>query len=215
MRVVIADDALLIREGLSRILTAAGIDVVELATDVDSLVRAVAVVAPDVAIVDVRMPPTFSDEGLAAARRLAVEYPRVGVLVLSQYAEPGYAMSLLEEAPARRGYLLKDRVTDPDVLVGALYRIHAGETVVDPVVVEAAVGNPAARRRLSVLSEREREVLAGMAAGLTDRGICDRLVLSPKTVSTHIAHIFTKLELPSTGSDNRRVHAVLRYLQGG
>jgi DNA-binding NarL/FixJ family response regulator len=215
VRVVIADDALIVREGLARVLAAAGVEVVEQVADVEGLMRSVARYRPEVAVVDIRMPPTFRDEGLVAANRLAVEQPTLGVLVLSQYAEPAYAASLLEQAPNRRGYLLKDRITHPDSLIGALYRIAAGETVVDPQVVDEAVSTPAADRRLAPLTPREREVLRCLAAGLTDRGICQTLFLSPKTVATHIAHIFTKLDLPDSVNDNRRVHAVLAYLEHG
>ena len=215
MRVVIADDSLIIREGLARVLTSAGIDVLDLVGDVESLIRSVALYRPDVAIVDIRMPPTFRDEGLVAGHRLSVEHPSVAVLVLSQYSEPSYAASLLEQVPNGRGYLLKDRITNRDSLIGALYRIAAGETVVDPEVVDRAVTNPAADRRLARLTAREREVLRCLAAGLTDRGICQALFLSPKTVATHVAHIFTKLDLPDSSNDNRRVHAVLAYLERG
>jgi DNA-binding NarL/FixJ family response regulator len=215
VRVVIADDALIVREGLARVLAAAGVEVVDQVADVEGLMRSVAQHGLDVAIVDVRMPPTFRDEGLVAANRLAVEQPTLGVLVLSQYAEPAYAAALLEQAPNRRGYLLKDRITHRDSLIGALYRIAAGETVVDLEVVDEAVSTPAADRRLAPLTPREREVLRCLASGLTDRGICQALFLSPKTVATHIAHIFSKLDLPDSANDNRRVHAVLAYLERG
>jgi DNA-binding NarL/FixJ family response regulator len=177
--------------------------------------RSIARHRPDIAIVDIRMPPTFRDEGLVAANRLAIEQPALGVLVLSQYGEPTYAASLLEQTPSRRGYLLKERITHRDTLVGALYRISAGETVVDPEVVDKAVSTPAADRRLAPLTSRELEVLRCLASGLTDRGICEVLYLSPKTVATHVAHIFMKLDLPDSANDNRRVHAVLAYLEHG
>ena len=212
---MIADDSLIVREGLTRLLTTAGVDVVDMVAEVDSLMRSVRLHQPDVAIVDIRMPPNFSDEGLVAANRLAAEHPNVGVLVLSHYAEPSYAASLLEQAPNGRGYLLKERITNRDTLIGALYRIEAGETVVDPEVVDKAVSTPGADRRLARLTTREREVLRCLAAGLTDRGICQILFLSPKTVATHVAHIFTKLDLPDSANDNRRVHAVLAYLEHG
>ncbi len=215
MRVVIADDSLIVREGLARLLASAGIDVVDQVGDADSLHKAVALTRPDIAIVDVRMPPNFSDEGFAAASRLATEHPDTGVLLLSQYDDPAYATRLLQNGPARRGYLLKERVTHPDVLVGALYRINAGETVVDTAVVDHAVATSNADRRLAQLTARERDVLRCLAAGRTDRGICDELGLSPKTVATHVAHIFSKLALPDSSADNRRVHAVLAYLEHG
>lgn len=215
MRIVIADDVLIVREGITRLLTAAGLEVVDQVADVDALMRSIAVNKPDLAIIDIRMPPDFRDEGLVAANRLATEHPNLAVLVLSQHAEPSFAASLLERAPNRRGYLLKDHVTNRDTLISAIYRIAAGETVVDPAVVDEAVSTPAANRRLAHLTARERDVLRCVAAGLTDRGICETLFLSPKTVATHVAHIFTKLDLPDTSSDNRRVHAVLAYLQYG
>lgn len=215
MRVVIADDSLIVREGLARLLAAAGIEVIDQVPDAEALHKAVAIERPDIAIVDVRMPPGFRDEGLAAANRLATEQPSVGVLLLSQYDETAYVTRLLENAPNRRGYLLKERITHPDVLIGALYRIQAGETVVDTAVVDTAVATSNASRRLDKLTERERDVLRCMAAGRTDRGISDELTLSPKTVATHIAHIFAKLALPDTAGDNRRVHAVLTYLERG
>ena len=215
MRVVLADDSLIVREGLARLLASAGIDVADQVPDAPSLHKAVALEHPDVAIVDVRMPPDFRDEGITAATRLAAEQPSVGVLLLSQYGDPAYVTRLLETTPARRGYLLKERVTHPDVLIGALYRIQAGETVVDTAVVDSAVGATNANRRLQQLTERERDVLRLMAQGRTDRGICDELSLSPKTVATHVAHIFSKLGLPGTAKDNRRVHAVLTYLERG
>jgi DNA-binding NarL/FixJ family response regulator len=213
VRVVIADDSLIVREGLARLLAAAGVDVTDGVSDADALHKAVALDQPDIAIVDVRMPPDFCDEGIAAANQLAKEHPTVGVLLLSQYDDPAYVTRLLENAPNRRGYLLKERITHSDVLIGALYRIHAGETVVDTAVVDVATTNAA--RRLEALTERERDVLRCMAAGRTDRGICSELVLSPKTVATHVSHIFTKLGLPDTAGDNRRVHAVLTYLERG
>lgn len=212
MRVVIADDSLLVREGLARLLDASGIEVVAQAADVGSLLHAALLHRPDVAIVDIRMPPGFTDEGLRAADELAARSPAVGVLVLSQYAEPAYAALLLERSPRGRGYLLKERVLHRDELVGGLYRIAAGETVVDPAIVDATVSASAAQDRLSVLTAREVEVLRLMAEGRTDKGICEQLFLSPKTVATHVQHIFAKLDLPNDAGDNRRVHAVLAYL---
>ena len=211
MRVVIADDSLLVREGLARLLDAAGIEVVEQAGDLPSLLHAALLHRPDAVIVDIRMPPRHSDEGLRAADELAVKSPAIGVLVLSQFAEPSYAASLLKMSPRGRGYLLKERVLNRDVLIGALYRIAAGETVVDAAIVSASVAT-AARDRLAPLTSREVEVLRLMAEGRTDRGICEQLHLSPKTVATHVQHIFAKLDLPNDAGDNRRVHAVLAYL---
>lgn len=214
MRVVIADDSLLVREGLARLLDAAGIEVVEQAGDLGALLHAVLLHRPDVAIVDIRMPPRHNDEGLRAADELATDAPSVGVLVLSQFAEPEYAAKLLRTSPRGRGYLLKERLLNRDVLVGAIYRVAAGETVVDAAIVDATVETRTGRDRLGPLTPREVEVLRLMAEGLTDRGICEKLFLSPKTVATHVQHIFAKLDLPSEASDNRRVHAVLVYLTG-
>lgn len=212
MRVVIADDSLLVREGLTRILGAHGVDVVGAAADGGELGDLVDRLEPDAAIVDIRMPPTFSTEGIDAAAALAATHPALAVLVLSQHVELTYARSLVEGAAGRRGYLLKDRVLDADRLVGTLYRIAAGDTVVDPDVVAAALATPAAARRLQGLTAREQDVLALLAEGLTDRGICDRLVVSPRTVATHVQAIFAKLDLPDGPAANRRVHAVLAYL---
>jgi DNA-binding NarL/FixJ family response regulator len=159
------------------------------------------------------MPPTHTDEGLAAAETIRRRWPPVGVLVLSQYIETDYAMRLLDGSEERCGYLLKDRVLDAGQLADAVRRIDAGGVVVDPELVARLVGRSRARSPLDELTAREREVLALMAEGLTDRGIGVRLFVTPKTVETHIRHIFEKLDLPATPADNKRVHAVLRYLQ--
>jgi DNA-binding NarL/FixJ family response regulator len=212
MRVVIADDALLIREGLTKVLAGCGIDVTAGVGTVGDLLDAIDEHHPDVAIVDIRMPPQFTSEGLHAAEQLKVTHPELAVLILSQYREPAFAAALLADSPGRRGYLLKERILHPDHLVGALYRIAAGHTVVDPAVIDAAMNSATTSNRLAGLSAREREVLHLLAQGLTDRGICDRLVLSPRTVASHIQHIFTKLAIPGGDHDNRRVHAVLTYL---
>lgn len=212
MRVAIADDTLLIREGIARILTAHGIDVVLSVGDIDQLLRAIDDEQPEIAILDIRMPPTYRDEGVRASRELAATHPDLGVLILSQYRAPAYATALLETTAARRGYLLKETILDADQLIGALYRILAGQTVVDPAVIDAALVTADRNDRLRALSARELDVLALLAQGLTDRGICDRLVLSPRTVASHVQHIFSKLALPEGSHDNRRVHAVLAYL---
>lgn len=212
MRVVIADDALLIREGLTKVLAVCGIDVVAGVCNASDLLDAIDEHHPDVAIVDIRMPPQFSSEGLHAAEQLRVTHPELAVLILSQYREPAFAAALLADSPGRRGYLLKERILHPDHLVGALYRITAGHTVVDPAVIDAAMNSASISNRLSGLSARELQVLHLLAQGLTDRGICDRLVLSPRTVASHIQHIFAKLAIPGGENDNRRVHAVLTYL---
>ncbi|HLX89751.1 MAG TPA: response regulator transcription factor [Acidimicrobiales bacterium] len=213
MRVVLADDALLVREGLSRVLAHAGVDVVASVGDLEELLAAVEAEQPDIAIVDIRMPPGYRDEGIQAAARLAQSHPDLGVLVLSQYVEPNYAAELIAASPGRRGYLLKERILHQDQLLQAMERIDAGETVVDPSVVDAAIATSRPSGRLGVLTDRELEVLHLIAQGLTDRGICDRLVLSPKTVATHTQHIFNKLGLPASSHDNRRVHAVLTYME--
>jgi DNA-binding NarL/FixJ family response regulator len=212
VRVVIADDAMLIREGLARLLAEAGFEVVDTAKDADELLRRVASAQPDVAIVDIKMPPTHTDEGLVAADAIRASHPAVGVLVLSQYLESRYAVRLLEQHPERVGYLLKERVSDIAVLADALRRIAEGECVVDPTIVARLFG----RRRdgpLTQLTEREREVLALMAEGHSNTGICGKLFLSPKTVEAHIRHIFLKLALREAPDYHRRVLAVLTFLR--
>ena len=168
---------------------------------------------PDVAIVDIRMPPGHTDEGLVAAATIRERFPEVGVLVLSQYVEPAYAMRLIEGAEGGCGYLLKDSVMNARELVSAVERVAAGEVVVDPELVDQLLSRPRAAGALDELTKREREVLGLMAEGLTDRGIAERLWLTPKTVETHVRHILGKLDLPVGSSNNRRVHAVLAYLR--
>jgi len=211
VRVVIADDSAIVRDGLARVLADRGIDVCATASDADGALRSVAEELPDVVIVDIRMPPTFTDEGLRVADLVLADHPATGVLVLSQHVEAGYALRLVDGGQARAGYLLKDRITDVDVLVDALERVARGETVVDPQLVEELVS----RRHgpLAELSPREREILALMAEGLTDRAIAQRLWVSEKTVETHVRHVLRKLRLPPDTTYNRRVRAVLAYLQ--
>ena len=214
MRVVIADDEALLREGLARLLADAGVDVVGSAATADELVRVVGLTRPDVAIVDIRMPPTHSDEGLVAAQEIRASQPAVGVLVLSHYLESHYAMRLLEDHPERSGYLLKERVKDVAVLVDALERIDDGECVLDPTIVSRLVGRARGGSPLDELTAREREVLGLMAEGHSNDGICRQLFLSPKTVETHVRHILLKLGIGDTPDYHRRVLAVLAYLRG-
>jgi DNA-binding NarL/FixJ family response regulator len=214
VRVVIADDETLLREGLERLLSEAGVDVVGKAGTAEELVRRVQLTRPDVAIVDIRMPPSHTDEGLVAAADIRREHPAVGVLVLSHYVESRYAMRLLEEHPERSGYLLKERISDLAVLVDALERIDQGECVLDPTIVARLVGRAREESPLDDLTEREREVLSLMAEGHSNDGICRLLFLSPKTVETHIRHILLKLDIGETSDYHRRVLAVLAYLRG-
>jgi DNA-binding NarL/FixJ family response regulator len=213
LRAVVADDELLLREGLARLLEEAGIEVVGKAGDSKELIRRVGLTRPDVAIVDIRMPPTHTDEGLVAASEIRSLHPGTGVLVLSHYLDSRYALRLLEELPGGAGYLLKERVSDVAVLVDAIRRVNDGECVVDPTIVSRLM---AARRDsgpLADLTAREREVLALMAEGLTNQAIRDRLFLSPKTVETHVRQIFLKLGLREANEQHRRVAAVLAFLR--
>jgi DNA-binding NarL/FixJ family response regulator len=210
---VIADDSVLLREGVARLLDDERFDVVAKVASADDLLECVEADAPDVAIVDIRMPPTHSDEGLVAAETIRRRWPAVGVLVLSQYTDTDYAMRLLEGGEERCGYLLKDRVLDAGQLTDAVRRVGEGGVVVDPDLVARLVGRSRPQSPLDELTPREREVLALMAEGLTDRGIGERLFVTPKTVETHIRHIFSKLQLTENATDNKRVHAVLTYLR--
>lgn len=213
MRVVIADDTALLRQGLSRLLAEAGIEVCGEAGDATELLELVEAQQPDVAIVDIRMPPTHTDEGLVAAADIRDRHPRVAVLVLSQYVDAAYALRLVDAADGGRGYLLKDRVLDASELVAALERLAAGEVVVDAALVDHLLARRREPDALEDLTEREREVLRLMAEGLTDRGIAERLWVTPKTVETHVRHILRKLDLPTGTAHNRRVHAVLAQLR--
>jgi len=213
VRVALADDAAVLREGLARMLAEAGIGVVAQVGTSAELLDAVAGNRPDIAIVDIRMPPSWTDEGLTVADEIHRRFPHVGVLLLSQYVEAEYALKLLHSDEARTGYLLKERVLDITDLVSALERIAAGETVVDPALVSQLLERSKEKNPLDGLTAREREVLSLMAEGFTDRGIATRLYLTQNTVETHTRHIMAKLDLPATRADNRRVHAVLAYLR--
>ena len=213
MRVVIADDSALLREGVARILTDRGFEIVAQATDADELLAAVRTHEPDVAVVDVRMPPTHTDEGARAAREIRAELPQVGVLVLSQVIEAAHALALFSENAEGFGYLLKDRVTQIDDFVDAVRRVGRGGTAIDPDVIAQLVGRRRDDDPLAELTPREREVLGLMAEGLSNHGICTRLVLSPKTIETHVNSIFWKLGLAPAPDDHRRVLAVLAFLR--
>ena len=213
MRVVVAEDSALFREGLVRVLAEAQIDVVAQARNAHELRTMVQREKPDVAIVDVRMPPTHTDEGTRTAKELKADQPELGVLVLSQVVETKHALDLFSEYPEGFGYLLKDRVLALDEFLDAVRRVAAGGTAIDPEVVGQLMGRRRERDPLEELTPREREVLALMAEGLSNRGICERLFLSPKTIETHVNSIFMKLNLPRAADDHRRVLAVLAFLR--
>lgn len=214
VRIVLADDSLLLREGIARLLGEAGFDVVAQAGDATTLLSAVREHQPDVAITDIRMPPTHTDEGLRAAESIREEHGEaVGVLVLSQYVDTTFALRLVADGSGGMGYLLKDRVDDLEDFADAVRRIARGGSVIDPEVVAQLVGRRRARVPLDDLTEREREVLALIAEGRSNQAICDRLFLAPKTVEAHIANIFSKLELLPAPDDHRRVLAVLAHLR--
>jgi DNA-binding NarL/FixJ family response regulator len=213
VRVALADDAAVLREGLARMLADTGIEVAAQVGNADELLAAVDELHPDVAVVDIRMPPTWSTEGLAVAEEIRTRFADVGELLLSQYDDPEYPLRLLESGNGRIGYLLKERVLDVEQLVTALERVARGETVVDPALASQLLDRAREASPLDQLTTREREVLALMAEGLTDRGIAERLYLTPNTIETHVRHIIAKLGLPASPADNRRVHAVLTYLR--
>jgi DNA-binding NarL/FixJ family response regulator len=213
MRVVVAEDAAVFREGLVRLLEDRGHQVCAAVADGEALLAAVAAHRPDVAVVDVRMPPTHTDEGLRAAVALRADHPGTGVLVFSQYIETRYAARLLQGNAAGVGYLLKDRVADVAEFTDALARVAAGGTALDPEVVSQLLGAGRHARGLAGLTAREREVLSLMAEGRSNAGIADLLVISAGVVEKHVASIFAKLGLPPAEGDNRRVLAVLRYLE--
>jgi DNA-binding NarL/FixJ family response regulator len=214
MRVVIADDEVLLRQGLARLLSEVGVEVVATVGDPRSLARAVALDLPDAAVVDIKMPPTHTDEGLIAANEIRRLHPQVGVLLLSHYLNSRYAMGLLGEHASGVGYLLKERVSNIYVLVDALQRVVDGESVVDPTIVSRLMTRQRRSGRLDQLTDREREVLALMAEGLSNARIAESLTLSSKTVERHVGHIFGKLTLAESPDQHRRVLAVLAWLRG-
>ena len=213
MRVVIAEDSVVLRDGLAALLADRGHEVVAAVGDGDALRQAASAYRPDACVVDIRMPPTFTDEGLRAAIALRREQPEVGVLVFSQYVETRYAAELLATSTKGVGYLLKDRVADVREFVEALVRVASGGTALDPEVVAQLLGASRRRDALAALTPRERDVLERMAAGLSNAGIAADLVITDGAVEKHVANIFTKLDLPPSETGNRRVLAVLRYLQ--
>jgi len=213
MRVVIADDSVLFREGLARVLAEDGFEVAAQTGDADALRDAVRETKPEVVIVDVRMPPTQTDEGMRVAKEIRAEHPGLAVLMLSQTVEVKHAFDLFSEQPEGFGYLLKDRVLDVDEFLEAVRRVGRGGTVVDPEVVGQLIGRRRQRDPLEELTKREREVLGLMAEGLSNQGICRKLFLSPKTVETHVHSIFGKLGLPQEPDEHRRVLAVLAFLR--
>ena len=214
MRVMIAEDNVLLREGLVRLLTENGIEVAGTSGNADKLLVLVANDPPDVAIVDIRLPPTHTDEGMKAALKIRAEHSDVGVLVLSQYVEVGLAMQLLGDSAAGVGYLLKDRVSNVKDFLDAVVRVADGGSAIDPTIVSALISKQRKRDPLDRLTPREREVLALMAEGRSNQGIADRFVITLRAVEKYVSSIFTKLDLPTTGSDSKRVLAVLLYLRG-
>ena len=213
IRVVIADDSVLLREGLARLLEESGFDVVGQAGDADDLLRKVGAHKPDVAVVDVRMPPTHTDEGLRAAHRIRAEHAATGVLVLSQYVEEAYALELLSQSTESTGYLLKDRVADVDSFTDAVRRVAGGGSALDPEVVALLLGRRRREDPLHSITPREREVLALMAEGRSNNAIAEALVVTERAVEKHVTSIFSKLDLTPTVEDHRRVLAVLAYLK--
>jgi DNA-binding NarL/FixJ family response regulator len=214
MRVVIADDNLLVRKGIAALLEEAGIEVTAQADCAEDLLRDVDAHEPDVAIVDIRMPPTYTDEGLRAAREIRERHPRTAIVVLSQHVEYGVATRVLAEDPERLGYLLKDRVTDLDDFVGTLRRVAGGGTALDPEVVSRLLASDRQDGPLHALTPREREVLQLLGEGLSNPAIADRLAITLRSAEKHVSSVFTKLGLPDTGNENRRVLAVLQLLRG-
>jgi DNA-binding NarL/FixJ family response regulator len=213
MRVAIADDSLLIREGLGSLLAGAGLEVVAKVANGDDLLAVIPDAMPEVAMIDVRMPPTFTDEGIRAADMIDKSHPQLGVVILSHYIEAGYAMRLLERRTAGRGYLLKDQLPDIEMIVTAVKTVGSGGSFLDPAVVKPLLERDHVPDALAELTARERELLALMAEGRSNSAICAQLYLSPKTVEGYVRSIFMKLDLPPAADDHRRVLAVLRYLR--
>ena len=213
MRVVLAEDSVLLREGVARLLEDAGFEVVGQAGTAEELLLKVRSYSPEVAIVDIRMPPTHTDEGLRAAREIREKHPETGVLVLSQYIEPEYALDLLSESAEGVGYLLKDRISDVAEFAGAVRRVAEGGSALDPAVVGLLVGRSRKDDPISALTPREREVLELMAEGRSNQAISERLFITERAVEKHVTSIFGKLRLPADAADHRRVLAVLAYLR--
>ena len=213
MRVAIAEDSALLREGLARLLADAGFDIVARCTDADELRQALRHDVPDVVIVDIRLPPTHTDEGMQAALEIRSSHPSTGVLVLSQYVELGLAMKLLADSAEGVGYLLKDRVSDIPEFLGAVRRVAAGGSAIDPTIVSTLLSRRRNDDPFAPLTRREREVLELMAAGNSNQGIADQLVITVRAVEKYVSSIFEKLALPATGSESRRVLAVLLFLR--
>jgi DNA-binding NarL/FixJ family response regulator len=213
VRVVLAEDSVLLREGVARILDEAGFEVVGQAGNADELLLKVRSYSPDVAIVDIRMPPTHTDEGLRAAQEIRENHPTCGVLVLSQYVEATYAMELLAESAEGVGYLLKDRVSDVNEFADAVRRVGEGGSALDPTIVSQLVGRRRRDDPIDQLTPREREVLGLMAEGRSNSGIAEQLVVTERAVEKHVTSIFSKLRLPAASEDHRRVLAVLAYLR--
>lgn len=212
MRVVIADDAVLVRAGVVHLLTTSGVDVVAECGDAATLIKAVALEDPDLAVIDIRMPPTYTDEGIIAARHVREIYPRTSVLVLSQYLQPLYARRLMADSPGHTGYLLKEKVHDIEVLLSAMERVVAGSCVVDDSIVKTILGHRDHLGSLASLTDREAEVLALMARGLSNSAMAAELTLSAKTVEMLVSAVFRKLNLDQSSDVNRRVLAVLEAL---
>jgi DNA-binding NarL/FixJ family response regulator len=212
MRVVIADDNLLVRRGIASLLEEGGVDVAAQADDADGLMRAVDEHRPDVVIVDIRMPPTHTDEGLLAAQAIRARHPEMAIVILSQHVEFGVATRALAESPERLGYLLKERITDLDDFLATLHRVRSGGTALDPEIVSRLLAGDSADGPLATLTPREREVLQMIAEGLTNQAIADRTGITLRSAEKHVSSIFAKLGLPDSGSEHRRVLAAIRFL---